>query len=106
MSKHEPEVTGLCCADEAVDIQGPVVEEAVLLQGPVRGMRGRLAQLLLDWPDHPLLLQLDAICERLLGTHSAHFLGAQCLRNAWKAPYTRRMRGGALIGSSIRPDAT
>lgn len=59
-----------------MDIQGPVVEETVLLQGPVRGMRGRLAQLLLEWSDHPLLLQLDAICERLLGAPHLH-----CMRS-------------------------
>ena len=57
-------------ADEAVDIQGPVVEEAVLLQAPVRALQARLAALLVEWPDHPLLLQLDAISQRLLGVPS------------------------------------
>ena len=54
-------------AEAAIDLQGPVVEEAVLLQGPVRGVRARLAELLAEWPDHPLLTQLAAIADRLLG---------------------------------------
>ena len=48
------------------------MEEAVLLQGPVRTMCGRLASLMLEYPEHPLLLQLDAICERLLGVNTHH----------------------------------
>ena len=39
----------------------------MLLQGPVRGVRARLAELLAEWPDHPLLTQLAAIADRLLG---------------------------------------
>jgi hypothetical protein len=54
-------------AGAAVDLQGPVVEEAALLVAPVRGVRDRLAQLLAEWPEHPILAQLTAICDRLLG---------------------------------------
>ena len=54
-------------AEAAIELHGSVVEEAVLLQGPVRGVRARLAELLAEWPDHPLLTQLAAIADRLLG---------------------------------------
>ena len=50
-----------------MDLQGPVVEEAALLAAPVRAVAARLAQLLADWPEHPILEQLAAICGRLLG---------------------------------------
>ena len=43
------------------------MEEAALLQAPVSALRARLAQLLLEWPEHPVLLQLHAICDRLTG---------------------------------------
>ena len=39
----------------------------MLLQGPVRAVRTRLTELLAEWPDHPLLAQLAAIADRLLG---------------------------------------
>jgi hypothetical protein len=54
-------------AGAAVDLQGPVVEEAALLAAPVLGVRNRLAALLEEWPEHPILAQLTAICDRLLG---------------------------------------
>ena len=54
-------------AGAAVDLQGPVVEEASLLAAPVGGVRIRLAALLEEWPEHPILAQLTAICDRLLG---------------------------------------
>ncbi|KAK9809153.1 hypothetical protein WJX72_010301 [[Myrmecia] bisecta] len=49
-----------------VDMQQAAVEETALLQGPVTASRTRLLQLLEEWPDHPLLAQLLAICDRLL----------------------------------------
>jgi len=50
-----------------VDLQCPVVEETALLVAPVRGVAARLVQLLEEWPEHPILSQLAAICGRLLG---------------------------------------
>ena len=50
-----------------VDIQAPNVEEARLLQSPVGATQKRLAELLEEWPEHPVLMQLDAICCRLQG---------------------------------------
>lgn len=50
-----------------VDVQGPVVAEAALLGPPLQSVAGRLAQLLDEWPGHPILSQLQAICGRLLG---------------------------------------
>ena len=55
------------CVGDALDIQQACVEEAALLQGPVSALRVRLAQLLLEWPEHPVLLLLHAICDRLTG---------------------------------------
>ncbi len=43
----------------------------MLLQGPVRAVRARLTELLAEWPDHPLLVQLAAIADRLLGEREA-----------------------------------
>lgn len=50
-----------------VDLQKPAVEEARLLQAPVLDLRTRLAELLSEWPENANLIQLDAICSRLLG---------------------------------------
>ena len=50
-----------------MDIQQACVEEAALLQGPVSALKKRLHQLLQDWPEHPVLEQLLAICHRLTG---------------------------------------
>lgn len=50
-----------------MDIQQACVEEAALLQGPVSALKGRLHQLLQEWPEHPVLDQLLAICHRLTG---------------------------------------
>lgn len=38
-----------------------------LLEDPVNDMQQRVEYLLAEWPDNPLLLQLKAICKRLLG---------------------------------------
>ena len=38
-----------------------------LLEDPVNDMLQRVSHLLAEWPDNPLLLQLRAICQRLLG---------------------------------------
>ena len=54
-------------AGDAVDIQQACVEEAALLAGPVCGLKARLGQLLDEWPEHPVLVQLSAICDRLTG---------------------------------------
>ncbi|KAL4440107.1 hypothetical protein ABPG75_003108 [Micractinium tetrahymenae] len=54
-------------AKAGVDMQAPCVEEAVLVQAPVLALRGRLQELLEEWPDHPGLLQLSAVIDRLLG---------------------------------------
>jgi midasin len=52
---------------QQLDMQQPFPEEAFLMQQPLSGMSHRLIQLLEEWPEHPLLLQLLAIVERLLG---------------------------------------
>ena len=58
-----------------VDIQKPCIEELALLQAPVTALRRRLTQLLSEWPEHPVLLQLVAICGRLTGlSFSMHLL--------------------------------
>jgi midasin len=53
-------------AGASVDLQRPFVEETALMQGPVSAVAARCAGLLEEWPEHPLLTQLTAICERLL----------------------------------------
>ena len=50
-----------------MDIQQACVEEAALLQGPVSALKKRLHHLLQEWPEHPVLDQLLAICHRLTG---------------------------------------
>ena len=59
-------------AGDAVDIQQACVEEAALLQGPVSALKARLNQLLQEWPEHPVLTQLLAICHRLTGLLHLH----------------------------------
>ena len=59
--------SGASGAGAVLDMQAAAVEETALLQGPVTACRTRLAALLQDWPDHPLLTQLLAICDRMLG---------------------------------------
>eukprot|EP00887_Chlorella_sp_A99_P000601 scaffold17.g601.t1 len=49
-----------------VDMQAGCIEEAVLVQAPVSALRQRLLELLQEWPEHPLLLQLAAIADRLV----------------------------------------
>lgn len=46
-------------AKAGVDMQAPCVEEAVLVQAPLLALRGRLVELLEEWPDHPGLLQVS-----------------------------------------------
>ncbi|KAK9820997.1 hypothetical protein WJX81_006213, partial [Elliptochloris bilobata] len=53
-------------SEQALDMQAPAPAEAALLQAPLAALRARLAALLVDWPGHPVLSQLDAIVERLL----------------------------------------
>lgn len=50
-----------------MDLQGQVVQETGLLAAPVRRVTARLAELLEEWPEHPILSQLAAICGRLTG---------------------------------------
>jgi midasin len=52
---------------QQLDMQQPFPEEAFLMQQPLSDMSHHLIQLLEEWPEHPLLLQLLAIVERLLG---------------------------------------
>lgn len=49
-----------------VDINGPCVEEVCLLQAPIAAMAERLRALLAEFPEHPVLLSLAAICARCL----------------------------------------
>lgn len=49
-----------------VDVTLPCVSEAALLLAPVGGVRSRLEELLAEWPEHPVLLQLHALCERII----------------------------------------
>lgn len=50
----------------SADIHTPRAEEAVLAQEPLENLRHRLGELLQEWPDHPVLMQLDAIADRIL----------------------------------------
>ena len=50
-----------------MDMQARAGAEALLLGPPLSMLQGRLAELLLDWPDHPILMQLDALTSRILG---------------------------------------
>ena len=50
-----------------VDMQARAGAEALLLGPPLSTLQGRLAELLHDWPDHPILMQLDALTSRILG---------------------------------------
>lgn len=47
-------------------MQEPCVEETALVQAPLRKLMERLRVLLDEWPDHPILAQLAAICSRVL----------------------------------------
>lgn len=47
------------------DINTPRPEEAVLVQTPLQSLRVRINTLLEEWPDHPVLMQLDAIATRI-----------------------------------------
>lgn len=50
-----------------IDIYAPCVAELALLHEPVGAVSRRVASLLADYPDHPVLQQLAAIATRLLG---------------------------------------
>ena len=49
-----------------MDVQSACIEEAVLVQKPLSAVQARLGQLLEEWPDHPVLVQLSAIAARVL----------------------------------------
>jgi midasin len=51
-----------CCALASA----PDLLVCVFLQAPVNAMQRRLQELLAEWPEHPLLDQLQAICNRIL----------------------------------------
>ena len=77
-------VAFLAATGTPVDVQRPhaAVGEASLVIPPLAAMQHRLQQLLSDWPEHPLLSQLVAICTRIQGTsfteHLTDFLDALC----------------------------
>ena len=52
--------------DVEADIHQSRPEEAVLVQDCLQGLRTRIVSLLEEWPDHPVLMQLDAIVDRIL----------------------------------------
>lgn len=60
--------TAASAAESLVDVQQPCTVELELLIAPVQALQVRLEELLLEWPDNPLLEQLVAICKRLIGT--------------------------------------
>ena len=51
----------------ALDVQQPCTDELELLIAPITALLNRLRELLDQWPENPLLEQLTAICNRLLG---------------------------------------
>jgi hypothetical protein len=63
---EEEDAASAEAAGASVDLQRPFVEETALMQGPVAAVAARCSALLDEWPEHPLLTQLVAICERLL----------------------------------------
>ena len=46
--------------------------EVGLLEEPLQAMQERLTQLLADWPENPILMQLLALCQRLAGESQPH----------------------------------
>ena len=46
--------------------------EVGLLEEPLQAMQERLTQLLADWPENPILMQLLALCQRLAGESLPH----------------------------------
>ena len=48
-------------------MQAPAPAEAASLQALLNALRARLVALLAEWPGHPVLSQLHAAAERLLG---------------------------------------
>ena len=56
-------------ASASVDVQRPwgAIGEAALVIGPLAALQRRLQELLAEWPDNPLLMQLLAVCSRIQG---------------------------------------
>ena len=52
--------------------------EAGLLDEPVQAMQERLTQLLADWPENPILMQLLALCQRLAGNFLTRLRHSAC----------------------------
>lgn len=60
-------------------MEKPSLAEAGLMEEPVQALHARLAQLLADWPEHPILSKLLALCDRLLGApHCPPISAAAC----------------------------
>ena len=54
--------------------------EVGLLDDPIQAMQARLQQLLVDWPENPILTQLLVLCQRLTGEHlSVSHLARNCV---------------------------
>ena len=66
MRHHAPAPSGGEAA-APFDMEAPAPAEAGLLEAPVQALEDRLQQLLADWPEHPILSQLAALCQRLTG---------------------------------------
>jgi midasin len=49
-----------------LNMQESRMEETALVQAPLEALSSRLDELLEEWPDHPLLGQLRAICGRVI----------------------------------------
>jgi hypothetical protein len=62
----DADLSGTGATALGIDIMAPCPHEAVLLQEPVVAMARRLHTLLTEFPDHPVLAQLAAICTRLM----------------------------------------
>ncbi|KDD77117.1 hypothetical protein H632_c15p0, partial [Helicosporidium sp. ATCC 50920] len=48
------------------DVMQPSYAEATLVQAPLAALQDHLSTLLEQWPEHPVLVQLDGIADRLL----------------------------------------
>lgn len=53
-------------SEQYIDTRKPCLREAVLIQDPLEGLKKRIAYLLEEWPENPILLQLDMLLERVL----------------------------------------
>jgi hypothetical protein len=63
--KHQA-ITRVPSQAEDVDIQGSSPEEAAMVQAPVSAVLGRLEELLEEWPENEMIMQLKAIALRVL----------------------------------------